>query len=134
MRVEVILRRARRGVAWILAIGSRHEDRELIGFKQFLAASFLLNKEPSVIFVVFALTTACFGAGEPEIEGLPWLKAPGLKRGDTIALIMPAGPAELVPLRKFATQIEQAGYKVVFPAGGERRVGYLAGTDDQRAD
>ena len=87
-----------------------------------------------MIYVVFALTAACCGAGEPQTEGLPWLKAPGLKPGDTIALIMPAGPAELAPLRKYATQIEQAGYKVAFPAGGERKVGYLAGTDDQRAD
>jgi muramoyltetrapeptide carboxypeptidase len=93
-----------------------------------------LNKEVSVIHLMFPLIAVCLGAGEPATEEMPWLKARGLKPGDTIALIAPAGPAELTPLRKYAALLEKDGYQVLLPAGGERKVGYLGGSDDQRAE
>lgn len=87
-----------------------------------------------MIHLVFPLIAVCCGAGGPANEELPWLKPRGLKPGDTIALIAPAGPAELAPLRKYAALLEKGGYKVLLPAGGERKVGYLGGTDEERAE
>ena len=83
---------------------------------------------------MFALIAVCCCAGEPATENLPWIKARGLKPGDTIALIAPAGPAELAPLRKYAALLRKHGYEVLLPAGGERQAGYLGGTDDERAE
>jgi muramoyltetrapeptide carboxypeptidase len=62
-----------------------------------------------------------------------WIKAPALKRGDTIALVAPAGPVETKTVKEFAEQLEIAGYKVIIPKGIERKSSYLAGTDDERA-
>jgi muramoyltetrapeptide carboxypeptidase len=69
------------------------------------------------------------GPGTPT----EWLKPPALRPGDTIAFVAPAGPVELAPLREYAKRLEQAGYKVLIPEGIERKAGYLAGTDAQRA-
>lgn len=88
----------------------------------------------SMINFIFPLIAAFCGASEPVTEEIPWLKARGLKPGDTIALIAPAGPAELSRLRKYAALLEKEGYKVLVPAGGERKVGYLGGTDEERAE
>src|SRR3954452_3211025 len=62
------------------------------------------------------------------------LKPPALKPGDIIGFAAPAGAAELPPLLEYKKRLEKAGYKVVIPEGIEhRRVGYLGGTDEQRA-
>ncbi|MHB1561555.1 MAG: S66 peptidase family protein [Isosphaeraceae bacterium] len=66
---------------------------------------------------------------------MDWIRPRALKAGDTIAFVAPAGPAELKPLRQYADRLEAAGYHILIPAGIEkRRDGYLAGSDDQRAD
>jgi muramoyltetrapeptide carboxypeptidase len=78
--------------------------------------------------------SACCAAARPKAGEPPWLKPHALKPGDTIALVAPAGPASLAPVRKYADRLEKAGYKVILPAGGERKVGYLGGTDEQRAE
>ena len=57
-----------------------------------------------------------------------------LKPGDTIAIVAPAGPAVTANIGKYAKRLEKAGYKVVLPQGGDRKSGYLAGTDKQCAD
>jgi muramoyltetrapeptide carboxypeptidase len=63
-----------------------------------------------------------------------WVRPPALKPGDTIAFVAPAGPAELPKLRAYAAELEKAGYRVAIPDGiGERRSGYLGGTDEERA-
>jgi muramoyltetrapeptide carboxypeptidase len=71
---------------------------------------------------------------ETKAEDLPWLKAPALKPGDLVAIVAPAGPAEMDTVRKYATLLKKAGYQVTLPNGGNRKVGYLAGTDEQRAE
>lgn len=85
--------------------------------------------------VVLAFAACCtLSAEEPE-PSLEWIRPHALKPGDTIAFVAPAGPAELKPLREYADRLEAAGYHVIIPAGIEkRRLGYLAGSDDQRAD
>jgi muramoyltetrapeptide carboxypeptidase len=64
----------------------------------------------------------------------PWLRAPALKPGDTIAFVAPAGPVELEPVNRYAKQLEAAGFRVLVPPNIERKWEYLAGTDEQRAD
>lgn len=72
--------------------------------------------------------------GQAPTTELPWVKPRALKPGDTVAIVAPAGPAELATIRKYADLLERAGYKVLVPQGGERKVGYLGGTDEERAD
>jgi muramoyltetrapeptide carboxypeptidase len=63
-----------------------------------------------------------------------WLKPAALKPGDTIALVAPAGPVEIGHLNDYAQTLEKAGYHVLIPEGIERKAGYLAGSDQARAD
>jgi muramoyltetrapeptide carboxypeptidase len=75
--------------------------------------------------------SAC--AQEPKTSA-DWVRPPALKPSDTIAFVAPAGPAELPPLRAYAAQLEQGGYRVIVPQGIEhRKSGYLAGTDEERS-
>ncbi len=63
-----------------------------------------------------------------------WLRPAALKPGDTIAFVAPSGPAELAPIAAYAQQLEKDGYHVIVPPGIEQRKrGYLAGTDEDRA-
>ncbi len=91
-----------------------------------------------MIKALFAVTflgiTAFYGIAETKEEEIPWLEPPALKPGDTVAIVAPAGPAEMAPILKYAKLLEKSGYKVRLPQGGERKVGYLGGTDEQRAD
>lgn len=64
----------------------------------------------------------------------PWLRAPALKPGDTIAFVAPAGPVEIEPVNQYMKQLEAAGFRVLVPQNIERNWEYLAGTDEQRAD
>jgi muramoyltetrapeptide carboxypeptidase len=63
-----------------------------------------------------------------------WLKPPALKPGDTIALVAPAGPVKLTALAEYARSLDEAGYHVKVLRGIDRKSGYLAGTDQERAD
>ncbi len=85
---------------------------------------------------VVLVLAACFTLrGQGPRPSLEWIRPQALKPGDTIAFVAPAGPAELKPLREYADRLEAAGYHVLIPAGLEkRRHGYLAGSDDERAD
>ncbi len=69
----------------------------------------------------------------PSSASDDWVRPSALKPGDTIALVVPSGPAELPPLRRYAATLEKAGYKVLIPEGIERKKGYLGGTDEERA-
>jgi muramoyltetrapeptide carboxypeptidase len=67
-------------------------------------------------------------------DGNEILKPKALKPGDTIAFVAPAGAANLPPLVEYKKRLEKRGYKVHIPEGIEhRKVGYLGGTDEQRA-
>ncbi len=64
-----------------------------------------------------------------------WIRPRALKPGDTIAFVAPAAPADARSMREYATQLEKGGYRVIIPPGIEqRKSGYLAGTDKERAD
>jgi muramoyltetrapeptide carboxypeptidase len=63
-----------------------------------------------------------------------WLRPQALVPGDTIALVAPAGPIKVAHLKEYTQSLEKAGYHVQMPQGIERTLGYLAGTDQERAD
>ena len=62
-----------------------------------------------------------------------WVKAPALKPGDTIAFVAPAAPIEMAPILEYAQHLEKMGFKTLIPKNLERKAGYLAGTDEERA-
>lgn len=89
----------------------------------------------------FTATLAILAAGASSVfaQDSPlatdWIRPAALEPGDTIAFVAPAGPAESRPMREYAAQLEKGGYRVIIPPGIERRKnGYLAGTDEERAD
>ena len=62
------------------------------------------------------------------------VKPRGLKPGDTIMFVAPAGDANMEAVQLAKKRLEEAGFRVLLPANLDRRRGYLAGTDQQRAD
>ncbi len=59
----------------------------------------------------------------------------GLKPGDTIGLVAPAGPiTDRTAFAEGVRILEEAGYRIKTPADLFRKVDYLAGSDRQRAD
>jgi len=62
------------------------------------------------------------------------VKPPRLRRGDLIGIVAPGSPAAPEKLTKGVRYLEQLGYRVVVGKNIERRRGYLAGTDKQRAE
>jgi muramoyltetrapeptide carboxypeptidase len=96
---------------------------------------------PSIRFlntVSATIILGSLGSGSLSAKDLPphseWLKPPALKPGDTIALVAPAGPVELAQLKEYAQGLESAGYHVSIAQGIDRKSGYLAGSDQARAD
>lgn len=62
------------------------------------------------------------------------IRPPVLREGDTVALIAPAGPlASLEELERAVGVVESLGLVPFVMPGARRRLGYLAGTDDERA-
>jgi muramoyltetrapeptide carboxypeptidase len=95
----------------------------------------------SIRFFSCVFATIILGGTRPgsiAAKDLParseWLKPPALKPGDTIAFVAPAGPIEMAQVKEYAQRLENAGYHVEIPKGIERKAGYLAGTDQERAD
>jgi len=96
----------------------------------------MISFRRSIASFTFGLIVVCGWATGNQVlraQEKQWVKAPALKRGDTIALVAPAGPVEIKTVKEFAEQLEMAGYKVIIPKGIERKSGYLAGADDERA-
>jgi muramoyltetrapeptide carboxypeptidase len=96
-----------------------------------IKALFVVTLLGLTLSFTFAQTKAAATAA--AADELPWLKARALKPGDTVALVAPAGSAEMTTVRKYAKQLEKAGYKVLLPEGGARKPGYLSRTDEQWA-
>lgn len=73
--------------------------------------------------------------GMAEPSGMPTLKPPMLKAGDTVGMVAPASnvyePEEVAIARE---TMELYGFKVVLGRNLSAQNGYLAGTDAQRAD
>jgi muramoyltetrapeptide carboxypeptidase len=72
---------------------------------------------------------------QSEIKIQPLLKPKALKRGDTVGLCAPAGiiynDAEF---EKMKYVLEEMGLRVIFGRHVKKRYGYLAGSDEQRAE
>jgi muramoyltetrapeptide carboxypeptidase len=80
--------------------------------------------------VVASVVGTICNAAEPQ--KLIWPKR--LSPGDTVMLIAPAGPPEREQVMRFKDHIEQRGYKVKMRDDMFDVEGYLAGSDQRRAD
>ena len=89
-----------------------------------------LPSRASSWFLALAMASPALAQGDKR----EWLRPHALKRGDTIAFVAPAGPVDLPLLEQYKQHFEQAGFQVIIPEGIGRKAGYLAGTDEQRAD
>lgn len=70
----------------------------------------------------------------PAREPLEWTRPAGLRPGDTIAFVAPAGPADAAKVGKAKERFEKMGFKVkVPPTLTARKDRYLAGSDEERA-
>lgn len=82
------------------------------------------------IAIALTCSAAAGRAGEPQ--KLVWPKR--LSPGDTVMLIAPAGPPNREEVMRFKDHIEQRGYKVKLRDDIFDVEGYLAGSDQRRAD
>ncbi|WP_191557036.1 S66 peptidase family protein [Metabacillus idriensis] len=62
------------------------------------------------------------------------IKPQALKKGDTIGIISPASPPNKENLKRSLSFLEETGLKFKLGKHIEREYGYLAGTDDERAE
>ena len=63
------------------------------------------------------------------------LKPKLLQKGDTIGVISPASPSyKRSDVRRGLETLKQWGYKVVLSKNLNKRKGFIAGTDEERAD
>ena len=85
-----------------------------------------------------AATTAALSPlpafSQPPNPTVDVIKPPRLKPGDTIGLVTPATYLTEEQLRDAVTALAQLGFKVRYTPNMLVRKGYLAGTDQQRAD
>lgn len=73
--------------------------------------------------------------GQSETDNRTWLKPKALKPGDRVAIIAPAGAADNQEhINKACDKVRGLGFEPVPSHNILRRYGYLAGTDQQRAD
>ncbi len=61
------------------------------------------------------------------------IKPKALRRGDTIGIVAPAGPANLEELEKGVRRLERIGFRVILGKSVKKRARYMAGTDEERA-
>jgi muramoyltetrapeptide carboxypeptidase len=61
-------------------------------------------------------------------------KPAALKPGDTIMFVAPAGELQRERIERAQKRLEEMGFRVIVPETLFRRRGYLAGTDQERAD
>jgi muramoyltetrapeptide carboxypeptidase len=82
----------------------------------------------ATLLTLFAKAETTAKASETE-----WLKPKGLKQGDTIALVAPAGPADRAVVLSYKQQLEQGGFRVQYDERMlDRKKEYLAGDDNER--
>ena len=91
--------------------------------------SFVLH---ALYIIAIALTCSFTVVQAAESQKLVWPKR--LSPGDTVALIAPAGPPKRDEVMRFKNHIEQRGYKVKMRDDIFDVEGYLAGTDERRAE
>ncbi|MEQ8525568.1 LD-carboxypeptidase [Gracilimonas sp.] len=86
-----------------------------------------------------SLTGAALGISDSEIEAAPGstqkIKPKALKAGDTLGLVAPASPIyESSVFDEMLTNLQGLGFKLKLGKYVRSQRGYLAGTDQQRAD
>lgn len=91
---------------------------------------------PSVIGVVLGMVILCHtaGLGAPGSEAPTPIKPAALRPGDTIALVSPAYPADAARIKQARERLELLGFKTKEMPNLFTRWGYLAGSDEQRAE
>lgn len=70
----------------------------------------------------------------PAAGGEEWTKPRALRPGDVVRFVAPASAGDMDGVRRAKAVFEAKGFKVVVPEGIDRKLGYLAGTDDQRVE
>ena len=83
---------------------------------------------------VALLVVACWNAAVQAADAPKMVWPKRLAPGDTVMLIAPAGPPERDQVMRFKDHIEQRGYKVKLRDDMFDVEGYLAGSDQRRAD
>lgn len=92
----------------------------------------ILFVQHTLCVIAIALTCSAAVVRAAESKKLVWPKR--LSPGDTVMLIAPAGPPEREEVMRFKDHIEQRGYKVKLRDDMFDVEGYLAGSDQRRAD
>jgi muramoyltetrapeptide carboxypeptidase len=84
-----------------------------------------------MLFALGALMAVCSSISRGEI---PPIKPVALRPGDMIVLVAPAGKLERGRIELARQRLEELGFRVIVPDTLYRTRGYLAGTDQERAD
>lgn len=92
------------------------------------------RKDSTVKRVLFATAGIMMVSTSIALAEMPPTKPVGLKPGDTIMLVAPAGDLDRERVKRAQNRLEDLGYRVIVPESLFRRRGYLAGTDQDRAD
>lgn len=97
---------------------------------QFHRSSTVLWQVLFASIVFWMIQGIAFGQDEFPI----WIKPPALQANDRIAIVAPSGPVDEKLLRDYAEALRLQGFQVELPDDIGRKIGYLAGTDEQRAE
>lgn len=84
-----------------------------------------------IVFRSLLAILCCWAAASPARD---MIKPRALSPGDTIALVAPARAGDPKSLPATVAALEKQGFKVKVAPNALTRFGYLAGTDQQRAD
>jgi muramoyltetrapeptide carboxypeptidase len=96
-----------------------------------------------VIVILFIVSPCPCTSAEPvhdhvyAADQLPpedWVKPRALRKGSTIMLVAPSGPAKRDQLLLYSGRLERMGFRVIKPENLFRTDHYLAGSDDERVE
>jgi muramoyltetrapeptide carboxypeptidase len=93
-----------------------------------------LTKKAQSLLLLLLFLLGNIGTEPHALAQDPWIVPPALRPGDKIALVAPCGPADRSPIVEYAKQLEAAGFVVQVSDDIDRKLGYLAGSDQQRVD
>jgi len=88
-----------------------------------------INKHIIIISSIFFFILSCLSDSSSSIQ-----KPPALLVGDTVAFCAPSGFLDSVRMSLAKTRLEEKGFYIIQEQSLFRRWGYLAGTDEQRAN
>ena len=88
-----------------------------------------INKHIIIISSIFFFILSCLSDSSSSVQ-----KPPALLVGDTVAFCAPSGFLDSVRMSLAKTRLEEKGFYIIQEQSLFRRWGYLAGTDEQRAN